>query len=257
MNAAARRVLRKIIPTRVVKSIGMPSDPDRYSCKRWTYNEDGLATEHNCDFMQDQLFLESYGLGERTGSWRGAKPHWRAYVCCWAAEKAKTLEGDFVECGVNKGGYALTVMNYTGFRNLEKRFYLLDTFSGFVDKYITDEERKLGRRAGTKFEECHEDVVRTFKGWNAVIVRGAVPETLPLVESKKVCYLSIDMNCVIPEIAAAEFFWDKLVSGAVMVLDDYGWAGHHLQKRAFDRFASDRRVSVLSLPTGQGLVLKP
>ncbi len=65
------------------------------------------------------------------------------------------------------------------------------------------------------------------------------------------------MNTRDPEIAAAEYFWDKLVSGAAIVLDDYGWRKHIEQKRAFDDFASRRGVQVLSLPTGQGLILKP
>ena len=76
--------------------------------------------------------------------------------------------------------------------------------------------------------------------------------------SGRVCYLSIDMNCVGPEIAAAEFFWDRLVSGAVVLLDDYGAGVWHLaQKRAFDEFARRKGVEILSLPTCQGLLIKP
>jgi hypothetical protein len=62
---------------------------------------------------------------------------------------------------------------------------------------------------------------------------------------------------VAPEIAAAEYFWDKLVSGAVVVLDDYGFELHEPQKRAFDFFAEKRGVQVLCMPTGQGLLFKP
>jgi hypothetical protein len=65
------------------------------------------------------------------------------------------------------------------------------------------------------------------------------------------------MNCAAPEIAAAEYFWDKLVPGAVIVLDDYGWKIHYEQKEKFDRFAARKGVRVLALPTGQGLIFKP
>ena len=27
-----------------------------------TYNQDGLATQHNCDFMKDEHFMKSYNL---------------------------------------------------------------------------------------------------------------------------------------------------------------------------------------------------
>ena len=73
----------------------------------------------------------------------------------------------------------------------------------------------------------------------------------------KVCYLSIDMNCVAPEIAAAEYFWHKLVPRAVIVLDDYCWGTHYEQKLALDRLAARRGARVLALPTGQGLIFKP
>jgi hypothetical protein len=228
-----------------------------------TYNQDGLATVHNCDFMKEKLFIEAYKLGEAayegSGSFiEGAKIHWRVHVICWAANQSKNLEGDFVECGVNRGWLSRSVMHYIDFNKLNKKFYLLDTYEGFSEKYISDDEKELGRLAGSGYPDCYASVVKTFEEFpNVKIIRGPVPETLSQVEASKVCYLSIDMNCVIPEIAAAEYFWDKLVCGGIIVLDDYGWKGHHLQKNAFDEFALKRGVMVLSLPTGQGLIIKP
>ena len=58
------------------------------------------------------------------------------------------------------------------------------------------------------------------------------------------------------EIAALEYFWDKLRLGAPVVLDDYGKAKFVEQKRAMDAFAARRGVKLLNLPTGKGLLLK-
>lgn len=44
--------------------------------------------------------------------------------------------------------------------------------------------------------------------------------------------------------------------GAIVILDDYGWAGGLPQKRAEDAFFAERGYQVLELPTGQGLVIK-
>ena len=222
-----------------------------------TYNQDGLATRHNADFMKDPRFAEAYKKGEKTGSWGLSAIHWRAYVACWAADKASMLEGDFVECGVNRGGLTRTIIEFTRFKDLPKRFYLLDTYHGLVERCLTPEERALGRTAGG-YEECFESVQKTFSEFpNVVLVRGVVPDTLPEVRAEKVAYLSIDMNCVMPEIAAAEYFWDRMVSCGVILLDDYGWQGAIAQKRAFDEFAKKRNTLVLPLPTGQGLIVKP
>jgi hypothetical protein len=238
-----------------------PSHPvpqrEECSCTRGcTYNQDGLITFHNADFLHDPLFRESYRLAKATGSWLGADLEWRVYIACWAALKGRSLPGDFVECGVDRGGLSRAVMHYIGFRNLTARkFYLLDTYCGFPDKY-----RHLAVQSHLQhYGECHAAVLETFKEFtNAVIVRGPVPDTLPQVHSEQVCYLSLDMNCAEPEIAAAEYLWDRLVSGAVMVLDDYGYnEDYRRQKEAFDDFARRKGVAILLLPTGQGLIFKP
>lgn len=222
-----------------------------------TYNEDGLATTHNADFLTDGRFAEAYAAGKSTGSWTFGDLHWRAYIVCWAAERGASLEGDFVECGVNRGGYSLSVIHYVGFEKLDKTFFLLDTYEGLVERLISPEEKARGVRTG-EYEPCYEAVVKTFSPYeNVKIVRGPVPDTLPEVTAEKIAFLSLDMNTRDPEIAAAECFWDRLVSGAAIVLDDYGWRKHYEQKRAFDAFAKERGVAVLALPTGQGLILKP
>jgi hypothetical protein len=92
---------------------------------------------------------------------------------------------------------------------------------------------------------------------NVRIIKGIVPYTLPEVEAEKIAYLSIDMNAAAPEIAALEHFWDMLVPGAMVVLDDYGFRAHIVQKIALDEFARSHGVSILPLPTGQGLIVKP
>lgn len=50
-----------------------------------TYNQDGLATAHNCDFLNDPRFQEANRLGEQTGSRGDPRPRiqWRVYVLCW------------------------------------------------------------------------------------------------------------------------------------------------------------------------------
>ena len=223
----------------------------------FTYNQDGLTTTHNCDFVFEPRFEKAYSAGRATGSWGGSEIHWRAHVACWAAQKGMRLEGDFVECGVNRGGLARTVIECTSLHHSGKKFFLLDTYNGLVEKYLTPEEIASGFRPGG-YEDCYEAVVQTFSEYpNAIVIKGAVPETLSQVDAQKIAYLSIDMNCAEPEIAAANHFWDRLTSGAVILLDDYGWYGHIQQKLAFDQFAAEHGVEVLSLPTGQGMLIKP
>ncbi len=209
---------------------------------RGSYLQDGLITAHNSDFRSDPTFREAYRLGKATGSWGRQDVEWRAYVCCWAAWSVRHKDGDFVECGVNRGGLSRAVMHYVGFASLGKRFWLLDTYEGLVEHLISEEERQLGILPGG-YAPCYDEVVQTFAALSGVeIVKGIVPDTLDRVTSDAICYLSLDMNNMAPEIAAAEHFWDKLVSGGIIVLDDYGWRKQINQKIAFDRFAEQRGI---------------
>lgn len=224
---------------------------------RFTFQTDGLFTVHNADFINEPLFKASYALGESTKSWGNNDVQWRAYVACWAANQVKHLNGDFVECGVNRGGLSRTIINYTNFENLNKKFILMDTFNGLDEKFVSDIEKDNGLiNEVYGYSECYEDVKVTFSAFNTDIIRGPIPETLPQAQTDAVCFISIDMNCVAPEIAAAEYFWNKLVPGGIMLLDDYGWPNHMEQKLAFDEFAKQKNCQILSLPTGQGLILK-
>jgi O-methyltransferase len=229
-----------------------------------TYSNDLLFTYHNADFLKDPLFIESYNLGKNTDGGTLLKNYdieWRIHVLCWAAKHAMHLEGDFVDCGVHTGIFARAVMNYVDFNKSQKKYYLLDTFNGLDEKYSTEEELLRNTAMGYDKEDSetlYNQVKQTFKDFNVKIIKGTVPETLIHVDSNKICYLSIDMNCVEPEIAALEFFWDKMVSGGMIIFDDYGYANmSNDQKMAHDKFAESKGVKILTLPTCQGLLIKP
>lgn len=225
--------------------------------EQFKFSEDGLCTIHNCDFLSDPKFAAAYEAGCSTGSWKGWPLRWRAYTLCWCAEWAHRLEGDFIECGVNKGGNARMLIEYLKWTDNQRAFYLLDTFEGFSAKHLTPEEA-TNLTHKYSYPSCLDEVKSRFEKYSFVkIIPGAVPDTLSQVKSEKIAFLSIDMNCVEPEIAAAGYFWQKLSPGAIVVLDDYGFSNHLPQKIAFDDFARKHGVSVLSLPTGQGLMMKP
>lgn len=223
-----------------------------------TYQADGVITSNNCDFIHEPRFKAAYAAAETTNPWEGFNMPWRVYIVCWFANYVKQLPGDFVECGVNTGAYARAIIEYVDFPRLNKTFYLLDTYEGLVATQITEKEKKAGIDSYLRnYKNVYEQVVETFRNFPVKIIKGAVPGTLPQCDAKQICYLSIDMNVMEPEIAAANYFWDKVVKGGVIILDDYGFPKHIEQKNAFDEFAKLKGVQILSLPTGQGIIFKP
>jgi O-methyltransferase len=227
------------------------------------YNQDGLATQHNADFMRDPRFAAAYAVGLENAR-PGVQVQWRVHVALWCAEMAARLEGDFVECGVHTGILSGAAMTWLDFARLApRRFWLFDTWAGIPEEQMTAEERAHGVAAmNRKYaggDATHAAVVAKFARWpNARVVRGRVPESLSaMAGSERVAYASIDMNVAAAEMAAAEFLWPRMARGAPLLLDDYGWAAHVSQKHAWDDWARRTGVSILALPTGQGLVLKP
>ena len=229
-----------------------------------TYDQDGLRSVHNHEFMQDPAFEAAYRRGVKAAgadyNW-----HWRVHVGLWAARHAIQLPGDFVECGVNRGFMSSAIMSLLDWDRHGRTFHLLDTFSGVDERFVSEEDRRVGvidrnrREIDSGFYTFDfKEVQANFSEWrNVNIIPGTVPETLPGVAAERIAFLHLDMNCSPPETAAAEYFWSKLSPGAPILLDDYAYIGYRSQKIAMDEFAASKGVSVLSLPTGQGLILKP
>jgi hypothetical protein len=55
--------------------------------------------------------------------------------------------------------------------------------------------------------------------------------------------------------SSIEALWPKLVPNAFIVLDDYGWTAHHAQQNMWDAFAASKGKMIVTLPTGQGLLI--
>ena len=148
--------------------------------------------------------------------------------------------------------------------NRGKIYYLLDTFRGLESDQVSEQEKDDGiMQTNTNLIEngfyvTSSDKVRTnFSEWkNIKIIEGIIPETLKQIKADEIAFLHIDLNCSPPEVATMEYLWDRLVTGALILLDDYAYKGYHHQKIAMDNFASKTGVSIASLPTGQGLIIK-
>jgi hypothetical protein len=149
-------------------------------------------------------------------------------------------------------------MEYLHWDTVGKQFWLLDTFQGIDLSHLEGAELAAARERNERMGPPDADSVRAwFSQWpNVNVVEGAVPTTLPLVDADEIAYLHLDMNSSAPEVAAVEYFWERLVPAAVVLFDDYGYRGYEPQKRALDALARQRDVAIASLPTGQGLLIR-
>lgn len=228
------------------------------------HRSDGLETCHNRDFANELDFMRAYARGLQAADGIDPGHHWRVAIALWAARLAARVEGDFVECGVNAGFISSAIMGSLDWNRSGRRFFLVDSFEGPRMEQFTEHEHASGFVARIEdavrrdaYVTDFERVQRNFAEWpSAVIVKGWVPEALSKVDATQVAFLHLDLNAAQPERDAFAHFWPRLPAGGVVLLDDYAFYGCEAQKAAIDKLADELGFFVLSLPTGQGLVVK-
>jgi O-methyltransferase len=231
---------------------------------KFDYSADGLAVSgKNLFALTESAFDHAYNEAARLNQagWQNGVPdiRWRAHVCCWAARNALSLRGDFVECGVHTGLLSLTVAHFVNFANLDRTFWLLDTFAGIpLERVSAEEKAHAAMLNDALFFDCYDLARRNFAQFpNARLVRGILPDSLANTQIEQIAYLSIDLNNADAEITTIERLWSKLSPGAIVVLDDYAFTGYESQFRAWNEFAQSTDQMILTVPTGQGILIKP
>jgi O-methyltransferase len=172
-------------------------------------------------------------------------------ACRYVAEA--NVEGDFVECGVWRGGNSIIAADV--FRRLAKTksSYLFDTFAGMTRPSANDFRNGDGTSAQWKFQrqqrESHnewcfcslEDVMNNFRMRGLLtgqvrFVKGDVLDTLTVEENlpEKIAVLRLDTDWYESTMMELEVLWPRLERGGILIVDDYGhWNG---ARKAVDEF---------------------
>lgn len=207
-----------------------------------------ITWNRNYSFLRDDFFL---GMLNTPGyAYVEKSLIWRTYVLLHFAEHASKIAGDFVELGCHTGHTAANIIKKVDFRKLSKSYFLYDLFEW-------KEGDEHTRMDGHKNPHMYEDVVKRFSAYEFVrVIKGSVPKSFSAGFPEKIAFAHIDMNHPVPEAGALEMVLPRLSRGGIVVLDDYGWWGYCKQKIALDPIVRKHNLSVLELPTAQGIILK-
>lgn len=212
------------------------------------YAGDNLLTyQRNLSFMDDEPFMAAWRMQAADAVEKAIL--WRTSILLGGVRNGLKLEGDFVECGCYKGTTARILCDAVDFGSRSKRFYLYDLFEhdATMPHHALPEHSK----------QLYQSVLDRFADLpNVVITQGRIPEVLAQTAPEKIAFMHIDMNNAAAEVGALEVLWDRMVPGAMLVFDDYGWEAYRAQKLAEDAWLGARGFQVIELPTGQGLVIK-
>ncbi|SCD68113.1 MULTISPECIES: TylF/MycF/NovP-related O-methyltransferase [unclassified Streptomyces] len=182
------------------------------------------------------------------------------------------IPGDIVECGVWRGGSmqacARTLLSVG---ETERELYLFDTYEGMTPPTAED-LRRDGRPARELLDAqgkdrpiwavaSLEDVQAGFENVpypkeRVHYVRGRVEDTVPEQAPEQIAILRLDTDWYASTKHELEHLYSRLVSGGVLLIDDYGyWQG---SRQAVDEFLDKTGERLLLLRMDEGrIAVKP
>jgi len=221
----------------------------------------GKAEDEQLDLMikQDDGFYPMY---------EQCKPYTmtsieRMYALYKAVEyivKSK-LEGDFVECGVWKGGSSMMMaLTLAKFGITDRKIYLYDTFTGMSEpsefdskagESLLTKEKWVRSQNGNHNKWCFSPLDEVEANMQAtgypiekiVFVKGKVEETIPGLMPEAIALLRLDTDWYESTNHELNHLFPLLKLNGVLIIDDYGtWAG---ARKAVDEYFGDNDISIL------------
>ncbi|MFD9868765.1 TylF/MycF/NovP-related O-methyltransferase [Streptomyces niveus] len=182
------------------------------------------------------------------------------------------IPGDIVECGVWRGGsMQACAKTLLALGETDRGLHLFDTFEGMPPPTAEDL-----RRDGKSAEDLLaaqgkdrpiwavaslEDVQAGFgnvpyPGERVHYVQGLVEDTVPQQAPEQISILRLDTDWYASTKHELEFLYPRLVSGGVLLIDDYGyWQG---SRQAVDEFLEKTGERLLMLRMDEGrIAVKP
>jgi len=244
----------------------------------------GMGFEYYKDFIDCSIF-HFFSISEKLQSCFSIQPMYTDYLriksntlystlknnsyiagtwllCELYSNLCSNLEGSIAECGVYTGGNALISM-ITVREFLKKEYYLFDSFEGFPEISAYDPDSRKNDFQENDFQMIKDKFIEYP---NVKIVKGLFEDTLQSVENEKFCMVYMDSDLYESTKECCEFFYDKMVSGGVMVCHDYWVPKSEFPdkpsvftgaKKAMDEFFANTPEEIVVFPeTSHAVVVK-
>ena len=184
-------------------------------------------------------------------------PHERIVALTRAVEHlvAQRIPGDIVECGVWRGGSVMAAARtLLRLGDTRRHLWLYDTFAGMTEPGAADvsllnesaaeQYRAFERWCYASLEDVRAAVLSTgYDPARVHFIVGKVEETLPGALPEQISLLRLDTDWYSSTLHELEHLFPRLVSGGVLLLDDYGhWQG---SRKATDEYLQRHGIPML------------
>jgi O-methyltransferase len=181
----------------------------------------------------------------------------RLYTLWQAVTGMPANAAAIAEVGVFKGGSTKLIAEALRASERSLPCYACDTFSGHT---VVDEALDGRHRVNKQFRTVAAKVVAYLKPYDCVeVVEGDIRETAArFTDQRAFGMVHIDVDVYPITTFCLEFFAPRMVVGAVIVVDDYGFITCRGAKQAVDEFvaANAERFRAMHLLTGQAILTR-
>ena len=160
------------------------------------------------------------------------------------AKMLRNLQGNVAELGVFRGEFARHINAHFP----TKKLYLFDTFEGFTESDLQHEKQHVQNMGVGHLGDTHVELVLSQMPHVAqcVVRKGWFPDTARGLENECFCFVSLDTDLHDSTLAGLEFFYPRLVSGGVILIDDYD-SGFDGVSRAVDAFCAREKIACMPI----------
>ncbi|CAM8407788.1 Macrocin-O-methyltransferase [Candidatus Methylopumilus universalis] len=204
-----------------------------------------LSWWHNSIFNK---YLERFDETHKNNTYR----HW---MLSELLKLVSELPGDSAECGVFKGASSFLICKGNLITSPNNVHHIFDSFKGLSEPTITDgsfwtfgdlacslDEVKLN------LAEFGESRLQFHPGW--------IPEKFVNIQKIYFRFVHIDVDLYEPTRDSLTFFYERMISGGIILCDDYGFTSCPGATKAFDDFFIGKPEQIISLPCGGCFVIK-
>ena len=175
------------------------------------------------------------------------------------------IDGDFVECGVWRGGSSMiaadTFLKLKDYRHI----YLFDAFDLPIPAPVQSDKDVFGTtilggaaKAQPYWNAVSEEEVKNnmcstgYPESNIHTIKGLVNDTVPYKGPKKISILRLDTDTYESTVHTLLHFFPRLSQGGILILDDYGC--HLGVRKATDEFLVSHNKIFLTRIDNSGAV---
>jgi O-methyltransferase len=213
-----------------------------------SFVEDAKLAEYGRSYFRDTEFLADYQRFDRQ-NYRSLD---RKFALRELLKLALRRHGDLAECGVFRGATAFLMGKAIRQAGGNRTLHLFDSFAGLSQPQAADGSYWQPGSLACSLADVQAalqdfaDLIAYHPGW--------IPTRFQDVVDRRFCCVHIDVDLYQPTRDALVFFHPRMVTGGVIVCDDYGFDTCPGARRAMDEFFASRTELVIHLPTGQGIV---